>query len=334
MARRVTALVGEKRFDAVVAYSSSTAPYAELATGVPRMLDMVDVDSAKWAQYARFVTPPLRPVYALEARRLRAYEAATGQSFARVVLATDHEASDFRSFAPEASAVAIPNGIDLQYFRPLDLPKAKRPTLIFTGQMDYFANVDGICHFAATVLPRLRRRFPELELLVVGRSPAHRVRALSDLPGVHVTGAVGDVRPFLARAWVFVAPLRIARGVQNKVLEAMASDLPVVCSDRVHAGLSEGGFESGRDLLSSPDDAGFEQAVTALLEDAELRRRMAVAARERLEIGYRWSTNLRRFEDLLLEVAAGLPTAAAAATLKIAETLETAEGMDGEIRSA
>ena len=107
--------------------------------------------------------------------------------------------------------------------------------------MDYFANVDGVVHFAREVFPRLRQRFPELELAggrAARRSPA--VRALGELPGVHVTGAVGDVRPFLARAWVFVAPLRIAQGVQNKVLEAMASDVPVVASDRVLAGLPEG----------------------------------------------------------------------------------------------
>jgi sugar transferase (PEP-CTERM/EpsH1 system associated) len=326
--RRVAELVAEKHFDLVVAYSSSTAPYAELAGEVPRVLDMVDVDSAKWAQYARFAALPLRPVYALEARRLRKYEAATAERFAKVVLATGNEAADFRALAPGAPAVAIANGIDLEFFRPLDLPKAKRPTLIFTGQMDYFANVDGIVRFARKVLPRLRARYPELELLVVGRSPSRQVKALAELPGVHVTGAVGDVRPFLARAWVFVAPLRIARGVQNKVLEAMASNLPVVCSERVLAGLSEGGFESGRDLLASGDDASIEGAIASLLDDRDLRQRMAAAARGRLADAYKWSTNLRRFEDLLLEVAAG-PRAAA---VKAAEA--GAERADGEACSA
>lgn len=326
LARRVTELCGpggQKRFDVVVAYSSSTAPYAELAAGVPRVLDMVDVDSAKWEQYARFSSPLLRPVYGLEAKRLSAYEAATGKSFEKIVLATGREAADLLAFAPGAPAVPIANGIDLDFFRPLDLPKAKNPTLIFTGQMDYFANVDGVVRFARRVLPRLRERFPEIELLIVGRSPAREVRDLADLPGVHVTGAVGDVRPFLARAWVFVAPLRIARGVQNKVLEAMASNLPVVCSDPVLSGLSEGGFESGRDLLSGADDAGLELAVRALLEDAALRARLAESARGRLDGAYRWASNMRRFEDLLLEVAGG--------PLKAPVRVAPA---DGEVRSA
>src|SRR6185503_18715136 len=108
----------------------------------------------------------------------------------------------------------------------------------------------------------------DLELLVVGRSPTAAVRDLGELPGVQVTGAVGDVRPFLARAWAFVAPLRIAQGVQNKVLEAMASNLPVVCSERVLAGLSDGGFRSGRDLMAAAADDEMERAVASLVEDA------------------------------------------------------------------
>src|SRR6185295_6371650 len=201
--------------------------------GVPAVLDMVDVDSAKWEQYARFARLLMRPVYALEAKRLRAYEASLAGRFERIVLATSNERRLYEAFAPDARAAAVSNGVDFDHFKPLDLPKADNPSLIFTGQMDYFANVDGVVFFAREVMPRLRERFPDLELVIVGRSPVPAVRALAELPGVSVTGAVGDVRPFLARAWAFVAPLRIAQGVQNKVLEAMAMDLPVVCSDRV-----------------------------------------------------------------------------------------------------
>jgi glycosyltransferase involved in cell wall biosynthesis len=152
-------------------------------------------------------------------------------------------------------------------------------------------------------MPRLRQRFPELELLIVGRSPAPAVRALSELPGVYVTGAVGDVRPFLERAWAFVAPLRIAQGVQNKVLEAMSMNLPVVCTDRVFAGLSEGGFRHGRDLLAAADDDGLEACLTSLLEDARMRAELADCARQRLAVSYRWNTNMDRFEELLTAAA-------------------------------
>jgi polysaccharide biosynthesis protein PslH len=308
--RRVEELAARERFDVIVAYSSSMAPYVEPFAGVPAVLDMVDVDSAKWEQYARFARPLLRPVYALEARRLRAYEASLAERFAKIVLATGNERSLYESFAPGARAVAIPNGVDSDYFHPLDLPKAEKPLLVFTGQMDYFANVDGVTFFAREIFPRLRRRFADLEMVIVGRSPVPAVRALGELPGISVTGAVGDVRPFLARSWVFVAPLRIAQGVQNKVLEAMAMDVPVVCSDRVLAGLSEGGFQHGRDLLAAPLSEGtadgaesFASCVATLLEDAETRARLAASARQRLAVSYRWSTNLDRFEEILAAAA-------------------------------
>lgn len=300
---RVEELAARERFDVIVAYSSSMAPYVEPFAGVPAVLDMVDVDSAKWEQYSRFARRVMRPVYALEAKRLRAYEASLAGRFERIVLATANERSLYESFAPGAQAAAVSNGVDFDHFKPFDLPRADNPLLIFTGQMDYFANVDGVVFFAREVMPRLRARFPDLEMVIVGRSPVAAVRALGDLPGVSVTGAVGDVRPFLARAWVFVAPLRIAQGVQNKVLEAMAMDLPVVCSDRVLAGLAEGGFVHGRDLLAADSAAGFEDCVTALLEDAGTRACLARSARERLSAVYRWPDNLDRFEEIVAEAA-------------------------------
>lgn len=305
--RRVEELARSERFDVVVAYSSAMAPYAEPFAGAPSVLDMVDVDSAKWAQYARFARRPMRPVYAMEARRLRDYEAEIAKRFDRVVLATANEARQLKELAPGAQVVAVANGVDFDYFQPADLPKSKNPVLVFTGQMDYFANVDGVVFFAREVFPRLRRRFPDLEFIIVGRSPAPAVRALSEIPGVVVTGAVGDVRPFLARAWAFVAPLRIAQGVQNKVLEAMAMDLPVVCSERVLEGLAEGGFRHGRDLLAAGSADGFESCLASLLADAEARRRLADCARQRLGAAYRWGANLEKFEEQIAAVTRRTP---------------------------
>lgn len=299
--QRAEELARTEQFDLVVVYSSSMAPYAEpfIRAGAPAVLDMVDVDSAKWEQYARYAALPMRPVYALESRRMQEYEQSLAGVFERIVLATGNETRLFKKLAPDARAATVPNGVDLDFFRPLDLPRTPHPTLVFTGQMDYFANVDGMVHFARNILPRLRERFPELELLIVGRSPAREVRALDELPGVHVTGAVGDVRPFLARAWAFVAPLRIAQGVQNKVLEAMAMNLPVVCTDKVFAGLSEGGFRHGRDLLAASTDQGMEDCLASLIEDAKAREHLAECARQRLVVSYRWATNMDRFEEIL-----------------------------------
>ena len=299
LADRVRELARRERFDVTVVYCSAMAPYAALAPDVPAVLDMVDVDSEKWAQYARFAPFPLRPVYALEARRLRRYEASLAGRFQRVMLATGNETRLYKANAPAARTATVLNGVDVDFFQPLDLPKSPHPTLVFTGQMDYFANVDGVSHFAREVFPRLRAQFPDLELLVVGRSPVAAVRDLGELPGVQVTGAVGDVRPFLARAWVFVAPLRIAQGVQNKVLEAMASSVPVVASERVLAGIADGGFRSGRDLLAASSDEEYARAVATLLTDEGERERLAGSALQRLLATYRWAPNLDLFEDLV-----------------------------------
>lgn len=334
LAQRVRELAARESFDVAVAYSSSMGQYLELLPDLPKVMDMVDVDSAKWEQYARFAPLPLRPVYALEAKRLRAYEVELARRLDCVSLATAREARLLESFAPGSQVSTVVNGVDLEFFKPLDLPKAPRPTLVFTGQMDYFANVDGVVHFARRVFPRLRERFPELELLVVGRSPAPAVRALGDLPGVLVTGAVGDVRPFLARAWVFVAPLRIAQGVQNKVLEAMASNLPVVCSDRVHAGVSEGGFRHGRDLLAASTDGEMVEAVASLLEDPDARDRFAECAYQRLVASYRWAPNLERFEELIAGVARPAGPVPVEERLPLPEERTLPEPLAGEARSA
>lgn len=303
LAERVRELARRERFDVTVVYCSAMARYAAPAPDVPAVLDMVDVDSAKWAQYSRFAPLPLRPVYALEARRLRRYEASLSGRFQRIVFATGNETRLYRAHAPGARAVTVLNGVDVDFFQPLDLPKCPHPMLVFTGQMDYFANVDGVVHFARHIFPRLREQVPKVELVIVGRSPVPSVRDLGELPGVQVTGAVGDVRPFLARAWAFVAPLRIAQGVQNKVLEAMASGLPVVASERVLAGIADGGFRSGRDLLAAASDEEYVRALSALLGDEQERDRLAECARQRLLATYRWAPNLERFEELVGSVA-------------------------------
>lgn len=334
LAARVAQLARDGAYDAVVAFSSSMGPYAAPLAPIPLVLDMVDVDSAKWGQYARFAPVPLRAIYRLEAKRLRAYEAELARGAARVVLATAAERDLLAGFAPEARAVAIPNGVDLEFFSPLPLPKSKRPTLVFTGQMDYFANVDGIVHFADAVLPRLQDRFPELELLIVGRAPHRRVRALAERPGIHVTGAVGDVRPFLARAWVFVAPLRIAQGVQNKVLEALASNLPVVASERVFAGLADGGFQDGEDLLVAPDDTAFAERLAGLLVDPAARERLAAGGRRRLAAVYRWPSSVARFEEVLVEAVAERRAPAERPAAPGADPLAEAAESEGEARSA
>lgn len=295
--RRLRELAGERPPAAVVAFSSAMAPYALDLPGVPRVMDMVDVDSAKWAQYTRRGRLPMRLVHALEARRMRACEAAIAKRFDRVVLATESERELLLALAPQAPAVTIRNGVELVP----EVDPARRdpgPTLLFAGQMDYLPNVDAVAVLAREVLPLLRRRFPTVRLLVVGRCPNGTVRALAALPGVTVTGAVPDVRPYYERAWLFAAPLQIAQGVQTKVMEAMAAGLPVVTSSAVARGLRDGSVVPGRDLVVADGTGGLAAAIARLIEDPAERSALAARARDRMVEAFSW----QRSGEELIEV--------------------------------
>ncbi len=302
-ANRVREVAARHDVDMVMAYCSSMAPYAHLIEDVPRVIDLVDVDSAKWEQYSQYAAPHKRPIYALEAKRLRRYETWVGSNFDRVLLSTSQEVDRFADFAPDSRVLALRNGVDLDNFHPLGLPKNRVPTLVFTGQMDYFPNVDGVAHFSQEVFPRLRRRFPDIEFVIVGRSPTLAVQKLGSLPGVSVTGFVVDVRPFLTRAWIFVAPLRIARGVQNNVLEAMAMQLPVGCHEQVMAGLTDSDLEPGKDLLVAGSPAGLEREVARLVENEHDRRRLGLAGRDKVTRSYSWNRNMVVLDDVMRDLA-------------------------------
>ncbi|MCU1276049.1 MAG: sugar transferase [Bryobacterales bacterium] len=233
MREYVTSLAGQLPLDATLAYSVVMAQYSP--RGVPLLIDMVDVDSEKWFQYARTRRPAF--AYALEARRLRQLEIDCTRRAAVTVLTTENEASLLRSFAPQASVCHIENGVDGEFFdgalRPPPAEFAGRKFVAFIGAMDYSPNVDAVVSFARRILPELRRRDPQLEFFIVGRNPSKSVLQLSAIKGVVVTGGVPDTRPFLSGARAIVAPLRLARGIQNKVLEALAMGRVVFASDEI-----------------------------------------------------------------------------------------------------
>jgi polysaccharide biosynthesis protein PslH len=282
--------------DAVVVFSSSMAPYAEgfMGSDVPVLVDFVDVDSAKWTQYADHHRWPLSMVYRREGRRLLAFERSVAARASRSFFATEAEATLFRRLAPEsASRVdALCNGVDAEHFAP----EPGRPSpygqdavpLVFTGAMDYWPNVDAVQWFARDVLPLLLRTRPGLRFYVVGRNPTAAVQALAS-DHVVVTGTVDDVRPWLQHAAVAVAPLRLARGIQNKVLEAMAMGRPVVastaCAGPIGACEADG-------LLTAGDAAGLAAQVLRLLSDAALAARTGDAARRHVLQGFSWAAQL------------------------------------------
>lgn len=282
-----------------VAFSGATAQYLQGAGGPPWIADLVDVDSDKWRQYAERRRGLMRWLYAREARHLAQYEAAIAEHAQTVLLVSEQETELFRNQVARASnVVALPNGVDTDYFSPErsyadPYPSGIRP-IVFTGAMDYWPNVDAVTWFASELLPTLRERVPEAMFYIVGSRPDASVRGLADRPGVAVTGTVPDVRPYLAHAGACIAPLRTARGIQNKVLEAMAMARPVVVTPQALEGLDA---RPDQEVLVGRNPEGLIEAVARALESppADLGR----AARERVDHHYSWSGVLARLEVLL-----------------------------------
>jgi sugar transferase (PEP-CTERM/EpsH1 system associated) len=286
--------------DAVV-FSSAMSQYVDGIEGLRVILDCVDVDSAKWTQYAGARRWPLSALYAREGRRLLDYEARAVQRSAHTFFVTEAETQLFARLAPGCAGriSAAGNGVDAEYFsprHPLDSPfDPDELPVVFTGAMDYWPNVDAVQWFVADVLPRLRAAWPRMRFYIVGMRPAPAVTALAS-DSVVVTGTVPDVRPYLAHAAVVAAPLRLARGIQNKILEAMAMGRPVVASAASAEGIDA---EPGRDLLAATDASDFAERVDALLRDRSAATAMGQAARERVLARYSWDAQLGRFDEFI-----------------------------------
>ena len=303
------------RFDAVLAFCSSMVQYADESSlaNVPLVCDLVDVDSQKWFDYAaadsscshkairigRSFAASQRLLFQWEGARLRELESSLPARSRAVTFVSEAEARIFREFCPNERTLAIPNGVDLDYFHTFEEPSslAVAPLdAVFVGVLDYRANVDGLVWFCGEVWPRVRKRLPNATLGLVGRNPSPLVQKLAAVPGVAVIGSVPDVRPYLSAAKVVVAPLRVARGIQNKVLEALAMRKAVLASPAAAEGLDVSG---GDELLIARSPEEWAAAFCRLSSDADLREKLGQAGREYVERHHRWQHNLERLAELL-----------------------------------
>jgi sugar transferase (PEP-CTERM/EpsH1 system associated) len=293
----------------VFVYSSSMAQYVATDAGSPRIIDFVDVDSQKWRDYSERRRWPMSAVYRREGRTLLAAERRIAREFDASIFVSEAEAALFRQLAPESAhrVSAVSMGVDTERFSPdADCPDpydgAGPSTLCFTGMMDYWPNVDAVTWFAHSVFPRIRRARPTARFWIVGANPSRAVQQLADEPGVVVTGRVPDTRPYLAHATAVVAPLRIARGVQNKVLEAMAMGRPVIASAQAFEGLR---VEAERDLIVARSSDEFVRAVERVW-DGRLVGTLGVSARHTVQTHYDWPSQLAALDAVLgpLEAAA------------------------------
>lgn len=299
-------------FDHVFVYCSSMLPYAERPSlrSIPRVVDLVDVDSQKWKDYASKSGLIRGQIYSSEAKRVERLEAKSVNGSKAVLLASEAEAGLLREQQRnrKASILGISNGVDHNYFKSQrSRGKHASPSLrisrtnsqlrlIFVGVLDYLPNVDGLGWFLKEVWPSLRQKIPTASLEIIGKKPTSRVHQFGKQPGVHVIGEVSDVRPYLDDADVAIVPLQIARGIQNKVLEAMAMEKPVVLTSLAAEGIDA--LPDKHFVIADSADQWVEQLAT-LAKYPEARSQLGTAAREFIEREFDWSVCLEPLDALL-----------------------------------
>jgi len=299
-------ILARHAIDTIFIFSGQMAQYLPARPRQRVIMDFVDMDSAKFAAYARSARWPMSWVHRREANLLQQFEKQVAARADASLFVSEAEAQLFRDRTGADRVHVIENGIDTEYYDPAGQFRsieAMDPLIVFTGQMDYRPNIEAVTWFAEAILPHVRLVHPEARFAIVGRAPSDAVKALTTLPGVTVTGPVNDVRGWLAAASVVVAPLKLARGVQNKVLEGMAMARPVVASAAAAEGLDHGGA-----IRVGSSVAEIADAVNQLLAHPAEAAALGAAARRQVIERYSWEARLAPLDAIL-----GLPLRAAKA---------------------
>ncbi|WP_374688890.1 glycosyltransferase [Promineifilum sp.] len=304
MREAVTRLLERERFDAVYAHLFRMAQFVTGRQRPYRILDLTDAISGEVERSLPFRDPLWRLIYRLELPRIRRYEREIVRHFDEAWVISEEELRALRDSGAAGEIYVVPNGVEAERYRPAVAwspitPAAglvtPEPALAFVGHMGVFHNVDAAEYLAHDILPGVRQHLPTTRLDLIGAEPALRVQELAALPGVRVLGHVSDLNAALNAATVFVAPLRFAAGIQNKVLEAMAAGLPVVTTSHVNQGIRA---EVGRDLLVADETDALVEAVVQLLREPEARRELGRAGRAFVLAHYRWEDVLDRVSTI------------------------------------
>ncbi|HEY2836762.1 MAG TPA: TIGR03087 family PEP-CTERM/XrtA system glycosyltransferase [Rhizomicrobium sp.] len=285
--------------DLVFVFSSAAAQFVlgRLPERTKLITDFVDADAEKWRAYEAASQGPKRALYGTEFRRLVRYESRVAAHSAANLFVSETERKIFSRLVPEATALhVVPNGVDTDHFQPQAAFGAAQPgSIVFSGTMDYRPNIEAVSWFANDILPLIRRHIPGARLNIVGAKPAPSVLALATLPGVAVAGSVPDMRPWLQQAAVIVTPLKIARGIQNKVLEGMAMARPVVTTPEALDGITA---RPGQDLLVASSATEFANQVVAVLE-RRAREDLGANARAAVIAHHGWAHHLDGLDRLI-----------------------------------
>lgn len=296
LAATVRRLLASQAWDLIFVHCSSVAQYVQDVRGVPKILDFGDMDSQKWLEYANYKRFPLSLGYRLEGLKLHSAEKRLARQFDLCTAITRAEWQTLEDFGTGLASGWFPNGVDADYFSPTD-GVYDSDTLSFIGRMDYYPNQECMQRFCKEVWPLLRAKRPNMKLVIVGADPPREVLALAELPGVTVTGSVDDVRPYVRSSALMIAPLAIARGTQNKILEAMAMGVPVVTSSVAASGVDA---DAQAHFLVEDSTADTVAAVLRIIESPSERARLASAGRSRMLTHHDWTRSMHRM-DVLVE---------------------------------
>jgi polysaccharide biosynthesis protein PslH len=298
LAAKVQDLLARQRFDLIFVHCSSVAQYVEHVQGIPKILDFGDMDSQKWLEYRHYKPFPLSLGYALEGQKMLWAEKRLARKFDLCTATTRAEWQTLEDYGTGAASDWFPNGVDAEFFSPD--PKTggayDTDTISFIGRMDYYPNQECMQRFCKEVWPILRRERGTMKLVIVGADPSPEIKSLGSLPGVTVTGSVVDVRPHIRGSAVMVAPLAIARGTQNKILEAMAMGVPVVTSRAAAGGVDA---EADKHFLVADTPQETAAALLRIVSDRNERERLAKAGRERMLSHHAWPRSMQRLDGII-----------------------------------
>jgi len=281
--------------------------YAKELTSVRTLVTAHNVEADIWRRYYEHETNPLRRCYVREQwRKVDRFERSAMGWVDGAFAVSKLDRERLLGYRPSLPIAVVENGVDLDYFRASAQPDARRH-VVFTGSMDWRPNQDAARYFVSEILPSLRRVEPKVECTFVGRNPPPEILALASVPGVHITGTVEDVRPFVARAAVYVVPLRIGGGSRLKVLEALAMGRAVVSTSVGAEGLD---VEHGRDILVADTPEAFAESVLNLLGNPSRCAVLAQAGRRLVERRYGWDALAGKMGDVIRATCEGRSPAA------------------------
>ncbi|MFP7753826.1 TIGR03087 family PEP-CTERM/XrtA system glycosyltransferase [Thermodesulfobacteriota bacterium B35] len=303
----INIILDSRRIDLIFCFSSTMAEYLFRSPswkrikeqGVQLVMDFCDVDSRKWQDYGEIKRWPLSTFFRREGKLLQQYEQDIATAFDICFLASSRERRLFHQLHGGQNVSVLQNGVDLDFFSNREstvVEKNTSPVLVFTGAMDYDVNIDGVLWFVSYIWPRIIEKAPDVRFYVVGSNPTREIKSLEQKGGITVTGYVEDIREYYKMATICVAPLRIARGIQNKILEAMAMTKPVICTSNAFEGIIA---NPGQDLIVADEPEDFALSVLALLENSKKRQLIAERGRRCMEEKYSWDAQLSLLDQYI-----------------------------------